>query len=156
MRCPLVVWSMMCSSFVWTQESVPALRGSSDAGQRVFEQRIARPVPGQDTTVMDVADVATAPTFPGGETALFERLASAPSCLPENDHDCIRTSEVEVSFVVERNGKVTRPHIENGGCPALERYALCAVLGLPAFTAGLYNDRTVRTRMRIPLRYAQQ
>jgi hypothetical protein len=153
MRFPATVWGMMCFAISLAQESVPVLRGSSDASQRVFEQRISRPVPSIDTTVFDLVDVDRVPMFPGGETALFEQLKNDPNCSLEK-HDCTGTSEVEVSFVVERNGSVTHPLIEKGACPELERFALCAITGLSAFTPGRYSDRTVRTRMRLPLRYS--
>jgi hypothetical protein len=153
MRYPATVWSMMCFAISMAQESVPVLRGSSDASQRVFEQRISRPDPGMDTTVFDLVDVDRVPMFPGGETALFEQFRNDPNCSLEKQA-CTGTSEIEVSFVVERNGSVSHPLIERGTCPELERFALCAITGLTAFTPGRVSDRTVRTRMRIPLRYS--
>jgi protein TonB len=141
-------------SFGQAQESVPALGNASDAGQRMFEQRGAKPSTIADSTVWELVEVEVPPVFPGGEEAQLKYIATPKGCtLQASDDGCSLSTTVYMSYVVERDGKVSGTRVEKGGCPALQAYALCALQGLPDHTPGLRDGKAVRTRMRVPVRY---
>jgi hypothetical protein len=94
---------------VSAQTGVAPLRSSSDAGQRVFDQRVQRASAPIDTTVHELAAVDVAPVYPGGDGALFGHLAQAPGCVLEGwNADGMARTKVMLRFVVEANGSVSQ------------------------------------------------
>jgi hypothetical protein len=138
---------------ILAQEPVAPLRSSSDAGQRVFDQRIARPV-AVDTTVHELGAIDRPPMYAGGEEAMLRSLAQAPSCAMNVPVEgCSSSTRVVLSFVVERDGSLSNAITEEGACPALASYALCTVHALGRFTPGSHQGRAVRVRLRVPVTY---
>ena len=72
---------------------------------------------------------------------------------PEIEQQLGRKGKVVVSFVVERDGKVTRPAVLSPISPSLDREAVEAVLAMPAWIPGKYHDVPVRTRMIVPVNF---
>lgn len=147
----------VCLLFVGSvsaQTEVAPLRSSSDAGQRVFDQRVQRASAPIDTTVHELAAVDVAPVYPGGDGALFVHLAQAPGCVLEGwNADGMARTKVMLRFVVEANGKVSQPGTEGEADEALRRYALCATGTLQPFTPGAKDGLAVRTLLRLPVQY---
>lgn len=132
------------------QNSVDRLRGSSDAAQRVFDQRVAKPEV-KDTVVYTVESVDSLPVYPGGTQALYRLISGKRACAISSAEDC-PVSKAMVAFTVERDGRVSDLAVENEVCEALRSYALCSYAGMDNWTPALKNGRTVRCRMRIPVR----
>lgn len=154
MRPLLLLFAVCCTAMVSAQESVPALRGSSDAGQGVFERRVMNTTVPRDTVIHDAGDVEVQPVYPEGDQALLRQLGQAPDCaLSDLVEACYATTRVLLSFVVERDGRVSQVQVEPGVCPDLMAYARCAAKGLGRFTPGRKDGHAVRVRMRIPMRY---
>jgi hypothetical protein len=153
LRAAIVLALLLAFAPVMAQEPVAPLRSSSDAGQRVFDQRIARPV-AVDTTVHELGAIDRPPVYPGGDVAMFGHLARPTSCaLGTPDEACTSSTRVVLNFIVERDGIISNPAVEAGACPALAAHALCAVRTLGRFTPGSHQGRTVRVRLRIPVIY---
>ncbi|MBK9514160.1 MAG: hypothetical protein IPO05_11160 [Flavobacteriales bacterium] len=139
---------------VSAQSEVAPLRSSSDAGQRVFDQRIKRTAAPADTTVYDIAAVDVAPAYPGGNAALLSQLAKAPGCVLQDwNADGQARTKVMLRFVVEANGMVSQLGTEGEADEALRRYALCAAGTLKPFTPGTKGGKPVRTFLRVPVQY---
>lgn len=152
-RSAIVLTVLLGFGPVMAQEPVAPLRSSSDAGQRVFDQRIARPV-AVDTTVHELGEIDRPPVYPGGEEALFGRLARPDTCaLVTSKNTCITSTRVVLNFIVERDGSLSNAIAEEGACAPLAAYALCAVRTLGRFTPGSDQGRLVRVRMRVPVTY---
>ena len=138
---------------ILAQEPVAPLRSSSDAGQRVFDQRIARPV-AADTTVHELGAIDRPPMYAGGEQAMLRSLAQAPSCAMNVPAEgCRSSTRVVLNFIVERDGSISNAIAEEGACPALASYALCTVRALGRFTPGSHQGSAVRVRLRVPVTY---
>jgi protein TonB len=154
LRCSaIVVFFLFGFGPMMAQDPTAPLRSSSDAGQRMFDQRIARPVP-SDTMVYELGAVDRPPVYPGGDVAMFGQLARPTSCaLGTPDEACTSSTRVVLNVIVERDGNVSGPIVEDGACPALAGYALCAIRTLERFTPGSHQGRTVRVRMRVPVIY---
>ena len=152
-RFAIVLAFLLAFAPVCAQEPVAPLRSSSDAGQRVFDQRIARPV-AVDTTVHEPGAIDRPPAYPGGDEAMLRSLAQPTSCTMRSAEEaCTSSTRVVLSFIVERDGSLSNAIAEEGACPALAGYALCAVRTLDRFTPGSHQGRVVRVRMRIPVIY---
>ncbi|HRO98913.1 MAG TPA: energy transducer TonB [Flavobacteriales bacterium] len=152
-RSAIVLTVLLGFGPVMAQEPVAPLRSSSDAGQRVFDQRIARPV-AADTTVHELGAIDRPPVYRGGEEAMLRSLAQAPSCTMRSPEEvCTSSTRVVLNFIVERDGSLSNAIAEEGACAPLAGYALCAVRTLGRFTPGSHQGRVVRVRMRVPVTY---
>ena len=86
------------------------------------------------------AIVPEMPSFPNGYKAMREYIrAKIESChLP--------IGKVMVSFVVEKNGKLTHINIENSTNPALNNNAIKIVNDMPLWNPGKINGESVRVK----------
>ena len=75
-------------------------------------------------------------------TALLERVQFPPQA---------RGGQLQVSFVVEPDGRVTRPAIVQGFDSALAEAVLAAAVRLPRFEPGRQGGRPVAVRLTVPL-----
>jgi protein TonB len=67
---------------------------------------------------------------------------------------CILTNvqgKVYVSFIVERDGKVSSVKIEKGAHPKLNKEAKRVVKNMPNWNPGKVGQEPVRTKMRLPI-----
>lgn len=100
------------------------------------------------------SDVDEPPAFPGGGEAIARHFAGVAGCdTAAVDRACLKDRKVLVWFIVERDGSVQEAWIDRGGCDALQLRTICAVLQMPAWTAGRHKGKLVRTRVRIPVLY---
>lgn len=90
------------------------------------------------------------PTFPGGESALkkyIDNNIKYPEFAAENGIQGI----VYVSFIIDKNGKVTDPEISRGVVPSLDKEALRVVNTLPRFKPGEKNGKKVDVNYTVPV-----
>lgn len=125
-----------------------------------------------DETVIDVAPVVSAkeeeeetnevffivedmPEFPGGELALRNYIANAvkyPVIAQENGIQ----GKVYVTFVVSKNGSVTKAAIARGVDPSLDKEAIRVVNSLPKWKPGKQRGKTVNVSYTVPINFVLQ
>ncbi len=148
------LWLFLFSACIMAQESVPALGNTSDKGQRVFDQRNsagAGPArTGQAAEAM--SEVEEMPRFIDGDEALFKYLGDQIR-YPRQAIEEKREGVVLVTFVVERDGKITGARVRSGIGGGCEKEALRVVKGMPAWVPGKQGGKTVRVQYDLPIRF---
>lgn len=94
--------------------------------------------------------VETDPEFPGGMEALYQYLASNLH-YPQLARDNGITGKVYVTFVVEKDGRVTNPRILRdigGGCGD---EAIRVVKSMPRWSPGKQRGKPVRVQFNLPV-----
>ena len=111
------------------------------------------PKPEVATKVFDV--VEEMPSFPGGQGALMQYLASNikyPVVAQENGVQ----GRVIVSFVVERDGSITDVKVARSVDPSLDREAQRVVKSMPKWKPGKQNGSAVRVKYTVPVVFRLQ
>lgn len=152
MRCRLLVF-FACSALVANaQESVPELGRSSDAGQDVYEQRIAGSA-GQASAkrIFTEEEVDVLPAFPGGTDSLVVSLwQGCDARMGQAAGTCSLPSDLTFRFVVEADGRTTYGElIGTDACPGLVEAMYCSMRGLPRSWPARVEGRPVRVRLEI-------
>jgi TonB family protein len=94
-----------------------------------------------------------APEFPGGQNALYNYVNNNIE-YPEKAIDDNTAGTVRVSFVVDEDGKVIRPHIVGNKLGnGLDEQALKAVSNMPAWKPGKVHGKNVKTRLELPIAF---
>lgn len=153
MRIPLLFLPLSLAHGLLAQGSVPELHRSTDAGQRVFEQRIAGAGAARPR-IWPMDSVEVGPSHPEGEAALMLHLAKAEGC-PDvaMEEDCHLHAQVMLHLVVGVDGTVSGIRTDGDACPALAARVRCAAGRLPRLRPGMKNGEAVQVRMRLPIRY---
>jgi len=108
------------------------------------------PAPPKEPEIYQV--VEKMPSFPGGEAALFQFLAREliyPSLALENNIQGV----VVVQFIVEQDGSITGVTLIRGVGGGCDEEALRVVKRMPNWEPGIQNDRKVRVRFNMPIRF---
>jgi TonB family protein len=103
-----------------------------------------------DAKVYDV--VEQMPSFPGGQSALFQWLSSNvkyPAKAEENDIQ----GRVIVTFVVERDGSITDVKVVKSVHPLLDEEAVRVTKSMPRWIAGKQQGKPIRVKYTIPLTF---
>ena len=111
------------------------------------------PKPEVATKVFDV--VEEMPSFPGGQGALMQYLASNikyPVVAQEN----VVQGRVIVSFVVERDGSISDVKVARSVDPSLDREAQRVVKSMPKWKPGKQNGSAVRVKYTVPVVFRLQ
>ena len=111
------------------------------------------PKPEVATKVFDV--VEEMPSFPGGQGALMQYLASNikyPVVAQENGVQ----GRVIVSFVVERDGSISDVKVARSVDPSLDREAQRVVKSMPRWKPGKQNGSAVRVKYTVPVVFRLQ
>ena len=111
------------------------------------------PKPEVATKVFDV--VEEMPSFPGGQGALMQYLASNikyPVVAQENGVQ----GRVIVSFVVERDGSISDVRVARSVDPSLDREAQRVVKSMPRWKPGKQNGSAVRVKYTVPVVFRLQ
>ena len=111
------------------------------------------PKPEVASKVFDV--VEEMPSFPGGQGALMQYLASNikyPVVAQENGVQ----GRVIVSFVVERDGSISDVKVARSVDPSLDREAQRVVKSMPRWSPGKQNGSTVRVKYTVPVVFRLQ
>lgn len=90
------------------------------------------------------------PQFPGGMEALTRWLTQHLRYPPQARQQKIQ-GRVVVSFIINKDGRVTDGKIEQAVHPLLDREALRIVSLMPRWTPGQENDKPCRTLFAIPI-----
>ena len=134
------------------------VKGNDDVNGEVLKAKevIAQPEPPKHEEESKVFDVVEQmPSFPGGNGALLEYLATHvkyPVVAQENGVQ----GRVIVSFVVERDGSITDVRVVRSVDPSLDREAARVVSSMPRWTPGKQNGSAVRVKYNVPVSFRLQ
>jgi protein TonB len=134
------------------------VKGNDDVNGEVLKAKevIAQPEPPKHEEESKVFDVVEQmPSFPGGNGALLEYLATHvkyPVVAQENGVQ----GRVIVSFVVERDGSITDVRLVRSVDPSLDREAARVVSSMPRWTPGKQNGSAVRVKYNVPVMFKLQ
>lgn len=92
------------------------------------------------------------PSFPGGDSALYEFLESNMQ-YPEEAKRNNEHGRVIVTFYIEKDGTVTNPRILRGRTPSLDAEALRIVSIMPKWTPGKFNGELKKVRYTLPISF---
>ncbi len=93
------------------------------------------------------------PAYPGGQKALEDFFASNVE-YPQQAADNNTEGSVNISFIVDENGKVWSPHIVGKKVgDGLEDEALRVFNKMPNWTPGKIKGKNVKTRFTLPVRF---
>jgi TonB family protein len=104
----------------------------------------------EDSKVYECATVELAPQFPGGKAAL-DRYMSISLHYPEDAKAAKQEGTVLISFLVEKDGKLSTFTLEKGVETSLNQEAMRVMMRMPNWNPGLQNGRQVRTRYVLPI-----
>lgn len=141
---------------VAAQESVPALGNASDKSQQVFDRR-GSDTPKQAAAPKDqeeevVTMVEEMPVFPGGQEALFRYLGTNIR-YPRKAINADIQGSVVTTFVVERDGTISKARVLRGIGGGCDEEALRVVRSMPAWTPGKQRGEAVRVQYNLPIRF---
>ncbi|OJX87613.1 MAG: hypothetical protein BGP01_11455 [Paludibacter sp. 47-17] len=95
------------------------------------------------------------PQFTGGEQAMFKYLSNAIKYPVAAQQKGIE-GRVIVSFVIDREGKVTEPVILRGISPELDAEAVRVVQNMPAWQPGKQKGKIVQVKYTLPINFRLQ
>ena len=95
------------------------------------------------------------PTFPGGETALYQYLADNIK-YPEEAKELGIQGRVFVNFVVEKDGSVTNVRVLRGIGGGCDEEAVRVVKAMPKWTPGKQRGIPVRVSYNLPIKFTLQ
>jgi TonB family protein len=98
-------------------------------------------------------NVEVTPAYPGGQRAL-ENFFNYNVAYPQQAADNGTEGVINVSFIVDENGKVSSPKILGKRVgDGLEDEALRVVNRMPSWTPGKVKGKNVKTRLTLPVRF---
>ena len=99
--------------------------------------------------------VETNPSFPGGEAKMYAFLGKNMKYPPIARDNNIQ-GRVYVSFVVEKNGKITDVRVLRGIGGGCDEEAIRVVKAMPSWSAGKQRGKPVRVRFNLPIVFKLQ
>ncbi len=109
----------------------------------------------EDDQVYERAKVEQAPQFPGG-TAMLDRYLLKNLQYPGEAKAAKKEGTVLISFIVEKDGKLSTFTLEKSVETSLNQEAMRVMLRMPSWNPGMHNGRTVRTRCEVPIAFRIQ
>lgn len=130
-----------------------AFAGETTSRERSFTKAaIEQSLDQQEEKIYEMVDVL--PEYVGGEAKLFEFIRSNLK-YPDAALKAGKTGKVFVSFVINKQGKVTSPKIaRSSGHKELDEAAIDVVELMPAWTPGKHEGKLVNVRYVLPLNFA--
>ncbi|MBI1222836.1 MAG: TonB family protein [Bacteroidetes bacterium] len=90
------------------------------------------------------------PEFPGGQQAMYKYIASRAEYSLKAKEQGI-SGKVYVSFVIEKDGKVSNVQVVRGAHPLLDSAAVKIVKGMPDWKPGMQRGKHVRVKQTLPV-----
>ena len=100
--------------------------------------------------VFDVVEVM--PQFPGGQIAMLQYLMKNIKYPEQAVKEGIQ-GRVTVSFIVEKDGRVSNVRLLRSVQPSLDKEAIRVVKSMPKWTPGKQNGKPVRVRFNLPVMF---
>ena len=111
-------------------------------------------LPEEGAMLTPVEVVEQMPRYPGGIGALMrfldERIPYPATMAGEV------TGDMELTFLVDKDGTVREPEVSTSLHPDLDRAALEALKAMPRWKPGMVNGRVSLVRVRIPVHFQKQ
>ena len=104
----------------------------------------------KNNMVYDVVEVM--PQFPGGQTAMLKYIMENIKYPKQIMEEGIQ-GRVTVSFIVEKDGRVSNVRLLRSVQPALDKEAIRVVKSMPKWTPGKHNGKPVRVRFNLPVMF---
>lgn len=119
--------------------------------QQKAEAKASDAIAPADTTKNVVYDVTeTLPQFPGGQEMMMKYLA-ANIKYPASAVKAKKQGRVIVTFVIQKDGSVTKARIARSVDPELDAEALRIVKAMPNWTPGTQDGKPVNVKYTIPV-----
>lgn len=100
--------------------------------------------------VYDVVEVM--PQFPGGQIAMLKYIMENIKYPKQIMEEGIQ-GRVTVSFIVEKDGRVSNVKLLRSVQPSLDKEAIRVVKSMPKWTPGKHNGKPVRVRFNLPVMF---
>ena len=100
--------------------------------------------------VFDVVEVM--PQFPGGQIAMLKYIMENMKYPEQAMKEGIQ-GRVAVSFIVEKDGRVSNVRLLHSVQSALDKEAIRVVKSMPKWTPGKQNGKPVRVRFNLPVMF---
>ena len=104
----------------------------------------------KNNMVYDVVEVM--PQFPGGQTAMLKYIMENIKYPKQIMEEGIQ-GRVTVSFIVEKDGRVSNVRLLRSVQPSLDKEAIRVVKSMPKWTPGKQNGKPVRVRFNLPVMF---
>lgn len=92
------------------------------------------------------------PSFPGGVGALMKWLDAHIIYTAGSVRDKVE-GDMEVSFIVDEEGRVQDPHVTKSLTPTLDRVAVSAITKMPRWTPARSNGRLTHVMVSVPIHF---
>ena len=100
--------------------------------------------------VYDVVEVM--PQYPGGQIAMMKYIMENIKYPKQIMEEGIQ-GRVTVSFIVEKDGRVSNVRLLRSVQPSLDKEAIRVVKSMPKWTPGKHNGKPVRVRFNLPVMF---
>lgn len=104
----------------------------------------------KNNMVYDVVEVM--PQYPGGQIAMLKYLMENIKYPKQIMEEGIQ-GRVTVSFIVEKDGRVSNVRLLRSVQSALDKEAIRVVKSMPKWTPGKHNGKPVRVRFNLPVMF---
>ena len=104
----------------------------------------------KNNMVYDVVEVM--PQFPGGQIAMLKYIMENIKYPKQIMEEGIQ-GRVTVSFIVEKDGRVSNVRLLRSVQSALDKEAIRVVKSMPKWTPGKQNGKPVRVRFNLPVMF---
>ena len=104
----------------------------------------------KNNMVYDVVEVM--PQFPGGQIAMLKYIMKNIKYPKQIMEEGIQ-GRVTVSFIVEKDGRVSNVRLLRSVQSALDKEAIRVVKSMPKWTPGKQNGKPVRVRFNLPVMF---
>lgn len=106
----------------------------------------------EDTKVYDFVSIETQPSYPGGMDKFYSYVGKSvkyPAMAAENNIQ----GKVYLSFVVEKDGRLTDIKVERKLGGGTDEEAIRVLKASPRWTPGIQNGKPVRVKFNIPISF---
>lgn len=104
----------------------------------------------KNNMVYDVVEVM--PQYPGGQIAMLKYLMENIKYPKQIMEEGIQ-GRVTVSFIVEKDGRVSNVRLLRSVQSSLDKEAIRVVKSMPKWTPGKHNGKPVRVRFNLPVMF---
>ena len=104
----------------------------------------------KNNMVYDVVEVM--PQFPGGQTAMLQYMMKNIKYPKQAMKEGIQ-GRVTVSFIVEKDGRVSNVRLLRSVQPLLDKEAIRVVKSMPKWSPGKQKGKPVRVRFNLPVMF---
>ena len=130
-----------------------------EANENTEVQEYVAPVKSEEEESAEEAQifmvVESMPEYPGGEAALYAYLAENIK-YPQMAKESGIQGRVFVTFVVERDGRVTDVRVLRGIGGGCDEEAIRVVENMPKWTPGKQRGKSVRVQYNLPVKFTLQ